>query len=105
MLILRTEDYIANTSAALAAVMTHLEMDFTPEQLTAMAAQPVQRGSRPHDSTPGRGEMGAEAAALLRAFFKPYNRRLADALGRERFTWSREIEAEGGGAGGRRALA
>jgi N-acetylgalactosamine 4-sulfate 6-O-sulfotransferase len=86
-LVLRLEDVIApgGMERALKAVFKHLELPPVSEMaMREILAAPVKTfNTQPRH--PGKGQIEPAARERLRAFFRPYNRRLAAILGDDAF--------------------
>ena len=96
LLVLRLEDYSVDLKRHLEAVFKFTGMRQPTEAewtdiLSAPAANVGARRAVLEGSAPQRqrgNSMTAETRAALDAFYAPFNRKLADALGDQRFTWA-----------------
>jgi N-acetylgalactosamine 4-sulfate 6-O-sulfotransferase len=96
LLVLRLEDYSVDLRRHLDAVFkfTGLRQPSEAEWADILSAQAANVGAHRavlEGTAPQRQKghrMTAETRAMLDAFYAPFNRRLADALGDQRFTWA-----------------
>lgn len=95
ILVIHFESYKADPAAHVASVLDFLGLPAPgAEALAAAAGVEANRGHSRSSAVPGCGGAGRregmlpETEALLREFYRPLNRQLADLLGDERFAWS-----------------
>ncbi|XP_071531292.1 carbohydrate sulfotransferase 15-like [Panulirus ornatus] len=85
VLILRMEDYHQNITETMDTIFSHLDLrKLTQEEGRKVNMAPVRNKNR---KKPEIGKMPESTADILQAFYKPYNRDLANLLQDSRFTW------------------
>ncbi|XP_033756313.1 carbohydrate sulfotransferase 15-like [Pecten maximus] len=93
LLILRLEDYSRDLAGVIKKVFSFLKLRKLNEtEFNHVIHVPIANERKNKDKQVG--QMMEKTKELLREFYEPYNRELADLLGDDRFLWSSTVESD-----------